>query len=101
MSYIYVIGREQGPVKVGVSDTPERRLASLQTGCPFELRLLHVQKMRGRKHALRHERDFHAIYEMYHLRGEWFRCDAEVAIDGIFTSIETESAFEEMYGLLQ
>lgn len=96
--FIYVIGREQGPVKVGVSSMPEARMGTLQTGCPFRLSLLHVRQMRNRDHALEYERNFRADHAAYHLHGEWYRCDADFAIDGIECAVETEQTLRAHYG---
>ncbi|MGZ9106250.1 MAG: GIY-YIG nuclease family protein, partial [Rhodoplanes sp.] len=37
--YVYVIGEKggNGPVKIGVSRSPKKRLRGLQTSCPFKL----------------------------------------------------------------
>lgn len=92
--FIYVIGRPKGPVKVGVSNSPSSRMLGLQTGCPFKLELLLSQPMRNRAHALRHEADFHAVYEEKRLIGEWFKIDAELAIELIEVGLEHEAYFE-------
>ena len=88
--YIYVIGREQGPVKIGISASLVGRLAILQTGCPFKLTLLHAHEAKNRDHALSHERSFHESYADYRILGEWFKMDSDCAIDGIETRFETE-----------
>jgi len=67
---IYAIQGPPGtPVKIGFS-TPralQRRLASLQTGNPYQLRILcHAQGY------LRDERKAHAVLEADGLVGEWF-----------------------------
>jgi hypothetical protein len=92
--YVYVIGRPDGPVKVGISRYPYGRVNSLQTGCPFPLELLHAQPMRDRSHALQHERNFHEVYAEKRLSGEWFDIDAELAIECIETALEIEAHFE-------
>lgn len=69
--YVYFIGaREcaQSPVKIGFTRSdPTRRLAALQTGCPFDLELLCFVK--AKEHL---ERRLHATFAPLHLRGEWF-----------------------------
>jgi predicted GIY-YIG superfamily endonuclease len=95
MSYVYVIGRERGPVKVGVSDNPRGRLTSLQTGCPFKLSLLHQEKVDSREYALWVEAHFRAVYERERLMGEWFKLDAELAIEGIETTIQIDEHFKQ------
>ena len=93
--FVYVIGREEGPVKVGISTYPWGRLATLQIGCPFKLTLLHTHKARSRNHALEHEEMFHGVYDENRLHGEWFDLDAELAIEGVDCTFETEEWFEE------
>jgi hypothetical protein len=57
-TYLYVIGRHQGPVKIGISRDPSARLGSLQTGCPFKLDLLHKAALPSRVDAERLSRWF-------------------------------------------
>jgi hypothetical protein len=92
---VYVIGRSEGPVKVGISAYPWGRLATLQIGCPFKLELLHTHKARNRLHALAHEEMFHSVYKEYRMIGEWFELDAEAAIEGVDCTFETEEYFEQ------
>lgn len=90
MSYVYVIGTEDGPVKVGMSDSPQSRLASLQTGSAVKLNLLFARKARDRDHALYHENMFHEVYAEHRMAGEWFDLPADEAIEGVETSFEIE-----------
>lgn len=93
--FIYVIGREEGPVKVGITSMPEGRLATIQTGCHFKIEILHLRTCSNRDHALKHEQNFHAVYAERRLAGEWFDMDSDCAIDGIETSFEHEIYFEK------
>lgn len=88
--YIYVIGREDGPVKVGISSGPNGRLMALQIGCPFTIGLLHQRKCRDRDHALQHESIFHDVYAPHRLRGEWFDMESDLAIEGVDTLFDFE-----------
>lgn len=97
-AYVYVIGREQGPIKVGVSSSPSGRLAQLQTGCPFKLEVLHTEPMLDRNHALKHEADFHAVYADKRLHGEWFDLEPEYAIELIETGLQHEAWFQARDG---
>jgi predicted GIY-YIG superfamily endonuclease len=97
-NFIYVIGRQDGPVKVGVTSNPQSRLGQIRTGCPFHVELLHAEPMLSRAHALQHEADFHAVYEEKRLNGEWFDIDAELAIELIETGLDHESWFQETRG---
>lgn len=67
-SFVYFIqdGRD-GPVKIGYSSDPERRLAQLQTGNPRALELRHV--IPGDRVL---ESDFHRRFEPARIRNEWF-----------------------------
>lgn len=93
--YVYVIGREEGPVKVGISKNPNARAACLQEGCPFKLDVLHKVESRNRKNAFEHEQIFHEVYQDYRLIGEWFDLDADAAIEGVDTGFQIEAHFEE------
>lgn len=93
--YLYVIGREEGPVKVGIATAPLKRFTTLKTGCPFKIQILHIQPMRDREHARKSERHFHAVYEQYRLAGEWFDISADFAIEGIETGLEMDRYFED------
>lgn len=56
-----------GPIKIGHSHSPEARVASLECGSPFPLRIL--KTIPGGAKA---ERALHDRFAMHRLRGEWF-----------------------------
>lgn len=93
--HIYVIGREAGPVKIGITSSLDTRLATIQTGCHFKIELLYFRLCRDRNHALEHERNFHAVYAENRLAGEWFDLTADLAIEGVETGIDMEVWREE------
>ncbi len=93
--FIYVIGRWEGPVKVGVAKSPASRLRELRTGCPYKIDLLHMQPARDRQHAMEHERFFHEVYVEKRLAGEWFDIEADLAIEGVVGGFEIEQHFEK------
>jgi hypothetical protein len=93
--FIYVIGREEGPVKVGVSSYPAGRLSTIQTGCPFKIDILHLRECRDRQHALKHEGSFHRVYADERLSGEWFDLEADYAIECVDMGFEFEEYFEQ------
>lgn len=62
-----------GPIKIGVTRDLTGRIATLQTACPTELRLLGCCLASATS-----ERDLHARFAHARLRGEWFRCDPEL-----------------------
>jgi hypothetical protein len=92
-TYLYVIGRHQGPVKIGISRDPSARLGSLQTGCPFKLDLLHKAALPSRVDAERQEGIIHDTYRDHWIRGEWFRLDADTATEAVECAVTTAEAF--------
>jgi hypothetical protein len=93
MSYVYIIGRATGPVKVGISNNPWSRLEQLKTGCPFPVEVLFNRDLGSRDLAIQIEQDFHAVYEEDRLHGEWFDMDDEAAICGVETAIDLHNYF--------
>lgn len=93
--FIYVIGREEGPVKVGITSSPNGRLSTIQTGCHFKIEILHLRECRDRDHALEHEQIFHDVYRDERLSGEWFNLDAAHAIEGVDVSFDYEEHWEQ------
>lgn len=79
--YVYFIRTEAKPpmVKIGKARDPESRMATLQTGCPYELTLLGSIACRSDMHAEAAEKDLHRHFSIYRTRGEWFRYDDRVA----------------------
>lgn len=73
-TFIYVLRRgDAGPVKIGVSKSPEARLAKLQTACAEPLALLRVLPGGQEREAALHARFAHL-----RLEGEWFRPDEDL-----------------------
>ena len=72
---LYVIGFEdsqfQGVVKIGVTSNIQKRLATLQTGCPWRLE---VKAMVYRPDSFQYETWLHDHFDKYRMRpdGEWF-----------------------------
>ena len=69
--HLYVIqSNVTGDIKVGRSSTPEKRLAALQVGSPYLLRIVLVAPNEGKR-----EKDIHSILLPFRIRqknGEWF-----------------------------
>lgn len=93
--FIYVIGREEGPVKIGITSSPGSRLTTIQTGCHFKIEILHLRECRDREQALDHEETFHRLYREQRLSGEWFDMEADLAIEGVDTDFDIEEYFEQ------
>ncbi len=67
-TYVYFIQvGTGGPIKIGFSQDPTQRLASIQHHHPTELRLLAI--MSG---GLAEELELHRRFAPHRLRGEWF-----------------------------
>jgi excisionase family DNA binding protein len=67
-SFVYFAQAESGPIKVGVSKSPNQRIAEIQTGNSERVRLLGV--VVGDRKT---ERAVHAQFASLRLHGEWFR----------------------------
>jgi hypothetical protein len=75
-NYVYLIrmGRTKA-YKIGKTNDPQGRLASLQTASPHKLKLLHTVKADNASSA---EETLHARFHGVRLEGEWFKfTDAE------------------------
>jgi hypothetical protein len=70
--YFIQAGGENGPIKIGIAGTPERRLQYLQTGCPDRLHLLATVPFANAYRARQAERDAHLEFAAHRRRGEWF-----------------------------
>lgn len=90
VNYVYVIGRAEGPVKVGITTDLIARMRQMQTGSPFKLQLLYAMPCDDRANAREHESAFHFVYAEHRLTGEWFNLDAQEAIEGVQTGFQHE-----------
>jgi hypothetical protein len=76
---VYVVSAPSGHVKIGITDKPQSRLATLQNGTPEPLRLVFFIHAMGRAaddiEALAHRR-----LQFWRRSGEWFKCSPEQAI---------------------
>lgn len=90
-SFLYVIGASaEGPVKLGFSAKPDRRLGQLQTGHAEPLCLFHTESVPVEKVRL-YERLLHRDVGYQRVHGEWFNLTVEQAIANIqFIFIEHE-----------
>lgn len=66
---VYLMLHEQGPIKIGISSCPEKRLEKLKTASPFEMELLHTIETDNPK---QHERLLHREFEEHRVTREWF-----------------------------
>ena len=73
MKHLYVIQSDvTGAIKIGRSSNPKRRLAQLQTGSPYRLKLLTVVENNGHL-----EKSLHQTLKPFKqaCKGEWFDFD--------------------------
>jgi hypothetical protein len=61
-------------MKIGKAADVEQRIRELQTGCPYELKLMATIKCRSDQHAFQVERLAHEFFKEFRTRGEWFKC---------------------------
>lgn len=79
-NFVYVVRGDSNLVKVGISTNPEARLANLQTGTGFRLALAYVASC---DNAAAVERRTHDLLARHRCQGEWFDCEADVAVAAI------------------
>ena len=74
-SSVYFILYESDPafIKIGFSDTPQKRMEALSVWCPIPMRLLAT--LSGWRTL---EAELHARFEHLRHRGEWFRAEPEL-----------------------
>jgi hypothetical protein len=66
---VYFMGSgSDGPIKIGMSFDPDRRVKDIQTASPEEIRVL--AQVSGDQDV---ERMFHGVFAPDHIRGEWFK----------------------------
>lgn len=82
MSYVYVIAANDA-IKIGVSNDPNKRLASLQTAHFVPLTLLFTIRCKSEEIAYSVEAMLHEHYKAHRLKGEWFSLDPEVVMNDI------------------
>ncbi len=83
MSYLYVIAAsDNGPVKLGLSIHPEKRVKQLQTGSVETYHLYHKElvEVSCLKKA---EKSLHRLLSHKRMRGEWFDLTVTDAIDEV------------------
>ena len=86
-SFVYII-REEGNkrFKIGVSNNPDKRLKTLQTGNPEDLTLLYTSLVCSNSFEI--ETYVHEHFKDYLLRGEWF--DPSLDIKEVIVYLESQ-----------
>jgi predicted GIY-YIG superfamily endonuclease len=77
---VYVITNNNGMSKIGISRTPEKRLATLQTASPYKLDMTYLA---AHSHAERVEQEAHKLLKKHRSHGEWFACAPCIAEDAV------------------
>lgn len=86
MRYVYIITAANHAIKVGVASNTTMRLAALQTGCPFKLKLFARFKIATKDLAYQIESETHRRLGRRALEGEWFRIAPAEAV-AVITSV--------------
>lgn len=77
--YVYfILNHDSQAIKIGTAKNVNRRLASLQTSSPSELKLLGTIKAKSVNKARQLERSLHKTFNKKRIRGEWFKADIEL-----------------------
>jgi hypothetical protein len=87
-TYLYVVGWDiKGPVKIGFTKNPTKRLKQLQTAQPHKLQTFFLKSVESKKAKIL-EGIVHTLNKHNKINGEWFNLTAEQAIADIeFTII--------------
>jgi len=83
-TFVYVIAGDHGLTKIGISATPTERLATLQTGSPFHLRIAHI--VAAGERAFDVEQRAHSILDNSRQSGEWFAVSPETATAAVYSA---------------
>jgi hypothetical protein len=83
VSFLYVIAADPaGPVKLGLSINPEKRVRQLQTGNVAKLILHHIEEV-DEDRVKAAESALHKLLRHKRLKGEWFSLTVEEAISEV------------------
>lgn len=85
MPHVYVVTGGPKHVKIGMSTDVQRRLAEIQTGCPYRVDLLRSWPTRD---ARKIEARAHTLLGKYRAAGEWFGLPAPVAVQAVAALVD-------------
>jgi site-specific recombinase XerD len=85
--FVYVIceNQESGPTKIGLSNSPSKRMPALQTGNPRKLKMVAKFKC---ENMTSFERLMHRHFAKRHLNGEWFDVAPNEAVEAVKNYLE-------------
>ena len=72
MVVYFIRAGNKGAIKIGVASDLAKRLETLQTGNPFQLKVLATIPCSSEQHAYELERRMHKLFASKRIRGEWF-----------------------------
>lgn len=98
MCFVYIIGPEDGPYKIGLSGNVYERIEEIQATSPVKLFLLGARKLDSRFDAVGFERQVHSALKEHRMHNEWFNCELAAAKLAIRAKLAPRriSAFMEM-----
>jgi len=74
MTTLLYVAQTHGSIKIGVtSSSLEKRMKSLQTGCPFPIEEVFYTTFNSRENAFMFEKMIHTIFKKFNTSGEWFK----------------------------
>ncbi len=99
INWVYFIqSGKNGPIKIGLARSIQKRLETMQTGNPYELRLITSVHCDSRAQAESLEKHFHRLFARKRLRGEWFRSDINIkSLRDTTTPTFTDEEIDELY----
>lgn len=86
-AYVYVIGTDDGPQKIGIANDPKSRMAMLQIGNHASL-VLSLAVPGTRIEALDVELYAHWLLRNFRVRGEWFNVSPDEAMKAVSEALE-------------
>jgi hypothetical protein len=96
VSNIYVISsinHNNGPVKIGISDNPDKRVKQLQTAFPEKLEIKYIEPFTTKIKARTFEKYLHKDISHLKSHGEWFSITVQEAINYVkFTVINYDES---------
>lgn len=81
-SWIYVVGTDTKPYKIGLSTRPTKRLKDIQTGHPEKLKIHYLHEINKEEVSLI-EKMIHKNIKHKQTHGEWFDLELEEAISEV------------------
>jgi predicted GIY-YIG superfamily endonuclease len=71
----FILNEDSNAIKIGKAKDVNKRLKTLQTSSPAELKLIKSVQTAGEAKALELEKSLHEEFQVIRLNGEWFRAE--------------------------